>query len=950
MGTPSPIETKLTLGKYDLIEKLGDRSLGPVYRGFDQELGRAVVIRILSDGIKWAPKIEELFHQGCRSAANLQHPNIAAIYEINKEAASHYIVMESLGNRSLEKLIAQKSPMPVETKLWIMTQVADGLHYAHKRGVLHLDLSPDKIHVTPDGTAKIRDFAITHVLMKHLPRPVVRWGAPIYLSPEQVQNQACDERSDIFSLGTIFYEFLTYLHPFHDPNGNKALDNIILDSQFPTFEQFSDLPPGIWTILKTCLARDPNDRYRSMEDLANAGRELLASLSEDKQLMLAELYAALNPLRKIASQPGAPAEALRLLDEIEKLAKGEHEALYANLDRLMSDLIEQYPLIHSAANAPEAANAGFFVEPAKIPAPQPAAAPVEGAPQEPAEALPEERLDLTPPAGGEPDPVPEVPAAAEVAALQSDDRAETASPAGVADATTTTQELQPPPIPVVETAEASPTPDLATPDASHTAPVRTETESSMPGESDSAPKAAPVSQYRKARGRSYKPMVVLLSILLLAVAGYLAWGSNVQEAVQKIWQSLMAKSQTSMNSFLGKASYPANVATSADSKQTPAQNAANPNAQAIAAIPVAPLDTPLDADARRLFDRVSAMIDSGMLQPARIELAKLQDIYPDTPELARLRRRLPPTNRAAAPAQARRKDEEQQKIQRRQKEEEWNRQASALFAGGKYEEAGAVLNTWQADSPGNPQSQELGAKIDEMQKSLRVYASAMSENHYQEALNALHNAERINPSDPNLAGLRRQSESRKANARAMLTIHRLGAKGALLLDGRPIGRDGELDSEAIPIGQHTLSIENDGNTVASRSLEFSEGQRLTLVYDVSKQSLRTMSESDRELMAQRKFMEQVHSFDLEHYHGVLRGSCRGTLLLDYPDIAFKPASGSHGFRIPFKLIKMGKVEEKTVELLYIADNQRFQTFRFQDARSLERFRQVWSELKTIAAR
>jgi serine/threonine protein kinase len=240
------------------------------------------------------------------------------------------------------------------------------LHYAHKKGVLHLDLAPGKIHLTPDSTAKVRDFAITHVLMKHLPRPIVRWGVPIYLSPEQIQNKACDERSDIFSLGIILYEFLTYLHPFHDPNGNKALDNIVMETQFPTFEQFSELPPGIWTILKTCMARDPNDRYCSMEDLAKAGRELLTSISEDKRLMLAELYAALNPLRKVAAQPGASENILRLLDEIEKLAKGENEVHYAHLDRMMTELIEQYPAIQAAADASGFIDTPCFSEPINI--------------------------------------------------------------------------------------------------------------------------------------------------------------------------------------------------------------------------------------------------------------------------------------------------------------------------------------------------------------------------------------------------------------------------------------------------------------------------------------------------------------------------------------------------------------------------------------------------------
>lgn len=323
-----PIETVRTLGKYTLVEKLGEGHLGPVYRGIDQDLDRAVAVRVLCDGIKWDAKVEEFFYRKCQAVACLQHPSIAAIFDVDKEGQSPYVVMESLGSNNLERLIAQKSAMLAEAKLYIMIQVADGLSHAHKHGILHHDLQPAKIHLMADGSVKVRDFAIAHVLMKYLPHPVVRWGAPIYLSPEQIQHKDCNERSDIFSAGTVFYELFTYHHPFHDPNGNKALDNILMDVQIPTFEQFPDAPPGIWKILKTCLARDPNDRYRSMDELSSACKELLRSMAEDTQLMLAELYASLTPLKKAAAQPNASESTINLLRNIEQLSRGAKEADY----------------------------------------------------------------------------------------------------------------------------------------------------------------------------------------------------------------------------------------------------------------------------------------------------------------------------------------------------------------------------------------------------------------------------------------------------------------------------------------------------------------------------------------------------------------------------------------------------------------------------------------------
>jgi len=111
--------------------------------------------------------------------------------------------------------------------------------------------------------------------------------------------------------------------------------------------------------------------------------------------------------------------------------------------------------------------------------------------------------------------------------------------------------------------------------------------------------------------------------------------------------------------------------------------------------------------------------------------------------------------------------------------------------------------------------------------------------------------------------------------------------------------------------------------------------------------VRPMAESDRDSLAKRRAMEAVHSFELDHPHGVLRGSCRGMLLIDYYDIAYKPSSRGHGFRMPFKLLSLDRVDGKTVELFYVADGKHFQTFRFQDEIAVERFKRVWSELKNL---
>jgi serine/threonine protein kinase len=1037
MGATSPIETARTLGKYELIEKLGEGNLGPVYRGIDHEIGQAVVIRVLCDGIKWDEKIEDLFQRECHAVAGLKHPNIAAVYAVGKEGPVFYLAMESLGNSNLKDLIAQQPTMSVESKISIMIQAAEGLSYAHKNHILHRDFSPIKIHRTPDGSIKIRDFAIAHVLKKHLPRPAIRWGVPIYLSPEQIQNKDCDVRSDIFSAGIVFYEFLTGLHPFHDSNGNKALDNILLDVEIPTFERFPDMPPGIWPILKACLARAPRDRYQSLEDLLIACRELQTSLAEDTRLMLAELYAALTPLRKAAARPNASETTIKLLQDIQKLSQGNKEADYCSLDKMMTILIEQYPTIHAAEGAPDPINEPFSARemagsmiaqdesqsgipneindalPKKQANQTNAQASVpetvfeaeeawpivlesltprndESAPVLMMEALeepgpesqffteePESRtaLPVNPLSSGASSPIAEdtQPELFNPASLAIDDQDRAGEPApntsvaskgnaGSGNKTEAGEPLQAvsedawfdvlpsPAVPSVEQGPIQPAVAGSKDDAaSISTPVISFSSTQVQAPPADQDTVVSQSRNRKISRPSYRTVVVLLSILVIAAAGYIVWGTEMPAPVRNVWNQLLDKSPAKFREFIRK-SKPA-----ADTSKTGEKKLSDLKSNAV------PLNPDLkgndrsvnsnsgiaDSQAQEQFARVSVLINSGKLQAAKIELNKLQQIYPGAPEIGPLRKQWMSKSSKEAQDQALR-EEEQQKASRKQREDEWDRQSTGLFERGKYGEVGGVLSVWLAENPGNGRAQEFSAKIDEIQRSLKVYASAMAESRYSDAAQALHNAERINPTDPNIAELRRQMESRKAVARATLTVRRLGAKANILLDGRLIGKDGEIENEVIPIGNHTLSIENDGGVVASKSQEYFEGLRYALVYDTHKLNLRPMVEGDRELLVQRKAMEEVHRFDLDHVHGALRGSCRGLLSIDFYDIAYKPSSGTHGFRIPFKLLKLGRVDGRSVELFYISDGKHFQSFKFQDDRELERFKQVWSDLKALA--
>lgn len=530
MGLSQLNDTYQNLGKYALIEKIGEGRLGPVYRGFDQDLGTPVVVRILCDGIKWNSELAKIFAQETRAITGLRHPNIAAVLDIGNDGSNHFIVMESLGGETLGNLIARHSAISVEAKISIMIHVSEGLSYAHKHGILHRDLVPRKIHLAPNGSAKIRDFALAYILMKYLPHPIVRWGAPIYLCPEQIQHKDCDARSDIFSAGTIFYELHTHVHPFHDRDGNKALDNILSNTPIPTFEKFPDAPPGIWAILRSCLARDPQERYRSADELIEACRKLLVSLAEDKRLILSELYAALAPLKKAAAQPNAAPSTIALLGDVQSLLRGEKEADYATLDRLMTNLTKEYPSIQTAACAPPGLGP---LCPQIPPDPLEDAAKEYISPKCPEPLLTQTTIiepGIPSIESGIRDVPPTPPKSAEE---QPSSAGEPADPAkGVVGAAGSGTD------PVVpEESEGSLS---AMPDAP-----------SNPIENGYVPLPPSASRYLKRPRPSYRTAVILLSILVIAVAGYIVMGTDAASPIRKAWNMVLPDSNAILHTLTG---------------------------------------------------------------------------------------------------------------------------------------------------------------------------------------------------------------------------------------------------------------------------------------------------------------------------------------------------------------------------------------------------------------
>ncbi|MFH1573411.1 MAG: protein kinase, partial [Acidobacteriota bacterium] len=328
------------LGKYTVVEKLGEGAMGAVYKAYDEVLDRYVAIKTMAEDIKWDPELKLRFYREARSAAGLHHPNIVTIHDLGEDGKITYIVMEVLQGQDLKAIIKSQAPVALEKKLSFIAQVADGLYHAHLKGIIHRDIKPGNIHVSPAGNVKILDFGIARIPSSDLTRSGARLGTPIYMSPEQIRGGDYDERSDLFSTGIVFYELVTYHHPFRDKNIAKTLDNILFQTRLPFAEQFPEAPAGLWEIIQTCLAKEPDQRYGSMAELAKACRNLLVDLNLASQRTWKQIQAAL-PLWRQAKLEGQAAQARdAALQQLDASGRQAEIPDYCALRRLLAALPE----------------------------------------------------------------------------------------------------------------------------------------------------------------------------------------------------------------------------------------------------------------------------------------------------------------------------------------------------------------------------------------------------------------------------------------------------------------------------------------------------------------------------------------------------------------------------------------------------------------------------------
>jgi serine/threonine protein kinase len=269
------------LGHFRIDEFIGGGGMGRVFRAWDVRLERPVALKILPPEQANEPEIRARFLNEARSAAKLVHPGFALVYEAGEENGLSYIAFEFIEGINLRTLVEREGPLPIEQALEIVLQVAQALAHAARKGVVHRDIKPSNILLTPDGQAKLIDLGLARIQIPtdgaaDLTASGVTLGTFDYISPEQARNpRAADQRSDIYSLGCTLFYLLTGQPPY--PGGN-VLQKLLQHQGEPPPDVRKirpGVPPEVARLLFRMMAKRPEDRFQTAEDLAAEVRWLL---------------------------------------------------------------------------------------------------------------------------------------------------------------------------------------------------------------------------------------------------------------------------------------------------------------------------------------------------------------------------------------------------------------------------------------------------------------------------------------------------------------------------------------------------------------------------------------------------------------------------------------------------------------------------------------------------
>lgn len=273
-------------GRYEILSELGRGAMGVVYKARDPKINRVVAVKsfnLTGQPPEEEQEFRERFFREAEAAGRLSHPGIVTIFDVGEEPDTRapYIVMEFVGGQSLDKILSENdNKLPLEKALQITHELAEALDCANGQGVVHRDLKPANILITEEGHAKIADFGVAKLSLANQTLAGRALGTPAYMSPEQLNGDAVDGRSDLFSLGVVLYTVLTGYRPFQGNSAMTVSFKVVNRDPIPASVLDTELPQGLDYIISRAMAKEPAERYQRGMEMAldiqdlRAGREL----------------------------------------------------------------------------------------------------------------------------------------------------------------------------------------------------------------------------------------------------------------------------------------------------------------------------------------------------------------------------------------------------------------------------------------------------------------------------------------------------------------------------------------------------------------------------------------------------------------------------------------------------------------------------------------------------
>ena len=266
--------------RYEIIRSIGEGGMANVYLGYDTILDRNVAIKVLRGDLSNDEKFVRRFQREALSASSLAHPNIVEMYDVGEDNGLYYIVMEYIEGKTLKQLLKKRGTLTLSEAIDIMLQLTDGMAHAHDSYIIHRDLKPQNIMIKDDGQIKITDFGIAMALNStQLTQTNSVMGSVHYLPPEQASGKGCTIKSDIYSMGIIFYELLSGSLPFRGDNAVEIALKHMRDPLPSLREENPAIPQSIENIIRKATAKNPKNRY---DDASSMHEDLLTALDDDR--------------------------------------------------------------------------------------------------------------------------------------------------------------------------------------------------------------------------------------------------------------------------------------------------------------------------------------------------------------------------------------------------------------------------------------------------------------------------------------------------------------------------------------------------------------------------------------------------------------------------------------------------------------------------------------------